>query len=128
MITREFEPSPRVAEYRRVLRKHRWLMTGIFLLTVLTVAIWTFVQVTIYQAVADPDRPEPPRVLNIQDVTPVGAMSAGPRVLPTQYGVRPGGRRRALAAESQSARPTGARRRAGASRALGGPRAERGWS
>ncbi len=87
MVTREHEPQPRVADYRRVLRKHRWLITGIFLLTVFTVGIWTFVQVPIYQAVATIlIEPEPPRVLNIQDVTPVGAMSAwDPAFYPTQY-------------------------------------------
>lgn len=87
MVTRELEPQPRIADYRRVLRKHRWLMTGLFLLAVLTVAIWTFLQVPIYQAVATIlIEPEPPRVLNIQDVTPVGAMSPwDPAFYPTQY-------------------------------------------
>ena len=87
MVTREVESQPRVADYRRVLRKHRWLITGMFLLTVLTVAIWTFVQVPIYQAAATIlIEPEPPRVLNIQDVTPVGAMSPwDPAFYPTQY-------------------------------------------
>jgi uncharacterized protein involved in exopolysaccharide biosynthesis len=76
-----------MADYRRVLRKHRWLMTGLFLLTVLTVAIWTFLQVPIYQAVATIlIEPEPPKILNIQDVTPVGAMSPwDPAFYPTQY-------------------------------------------
>jgi succinoglycan biosynthesis transport protein ExoP len=87
MVTREVELQPRVGDYRRVLRKHRWLITGIFLLTVLTVAIWTFVQIPIYQAAATIlIEPEPPRVLNIQDVTPVGAMSPyDPAFYPTQY-------------------------------------------
>ena len=87
MVTREFESQPRVADYRRVLRKHRWLITGIFLLTVLTVAIWTFIQVPIYQAAATIlIEPEPPKVLNIQDVTPLGAMSPyDPAFYPTQY-------------------------------------------
>ena len=87
MVTRELEPQPRIADYRRVLRKHRWLITGIFLLTVLTVGIWTFIQVPIYQAVATIlIEPEPPKVLNIQDVTPVGAMSPwDPAFYPTQY-------------------------------------------
>lgn len=87
MVTREPEPQPRIADYRRVLRKHRWLITGIFLLTVLTVGIWTFTQVPIYQAVTTIlIEPEPPKVLNIQDVTPVGAMSAwDPAFYPTQY-------------------------------------------
>ena len=87
MVTREIESQPRVADYRRVLRKHRWLITGIFVLTVLTVAIWTFTQVPIYQAAATIlIEPEPPKVLNIQDVTPVGAMSPyDPAFYPTQY-------------------------------------------
>jgi uncharacterized protein involved in exopolysaccharide biosynthesis len=87
MVTHEVEPQPRVADYRRVLRKHRWLMIGIFLLTVLTVAIWSFLQIPIYQAIATIlIEPEPPKVLNIQDVTPVGAMSPyDPAFYPTQY-------------------------------------------
>jgi uncharacterized protein involved in exopolysaccharide biosynthesis len=87
MVTQEHEPQSRVGDYRRVLRKHRWLMTGIFLLAVLTVAVWTFTQVPIYQAVATVMiEPEPPRVLNIQDVTPVGALSPwDPAFYPTQY-------------------------------------------
>lgn len=87
MVTREFEASPRVADYRRVLRKHRWLMTGIFLLTVLTAAIGTFRQTPIYQAAATIlIEPEPPRVLSIQDVTPIGAGSSwDPAFYPTQY-------------------------------------------
>jgi polysaccharide biosynthesis transport protein len=87
MVTREVEPQPRIADYRRVLRKHRWLMTGIFLLTVLTVGIWTFTQVPIYLAAATiMIEPEPPKVLNIQDVTPLGAMSPyDPAFYPTQY-------------------------------------------
>ena len=87
MVTREFEPSSRVVDYRRVLRKHRWLMTGIFLLTVLTVAIGTFLETPIYQAVATIlIEPEPPKVLSIQDVTPVGAGSSwDPAFYPTQY-------------------------------------------
>ena len=81
------EIGPRIADSRRVLRKHRWLMTGIFLLTVLTVGIWTFTQVPIYLAAATiMIEPEPPKVLNIQDVTPVGAMSPwDPAFYPTQY-------------------------------------------
>src|SRR5689334_13135023 len=90
MVTREVDSQPRVADVRRVLRKHRWLITGIFLLTVLTVAIWTFVQVPIYQAAATIlIEPEPPKVLNIQDVTPLGAMSPyDPAFYPNQYHIR----------------------------------------
>ena len=85
MAVRERESDVRVADYRRLLRKHRWLMTGIFLLTVLTAAIWTFVQVPIYQAVATIlIDPEPPKVLNIQDVVPMGGASDR-NFYPTQY-------------------------------------------
>jgi polysaccharide biosynthesis transport protein len=85
MMERERETQPRAADYRRLLRKHRWLMTGIFLLTVLTAAIWTFVQVPIYEAVATIlIDPEPPKVLNIQDVIPMGGASDR-NFYPTQY-------------------------------------------
>jgi uncharacterized protein involved in exopolysaccharide biosynthesis len=87
MVTPESESPVRVADYRRVLRKHRWLITGLFLLTVLSVGIWTFTQVPIYQASATIlIEPEAPKVLNIQDVTPIGAMSPyDPAFYPTQY-------------------------------------------
>ena len=87
MVTPESESQVRVADYRRVLRKHRWLITGLFLLTVLSVGIWTFTQVPIYQASATIlIEPEAPKVLNIQDVTPIGAMSPyDPAFYPTQY-------------------------------------------
>jgi polysaccharide biosynthesis transport protein len=61
-------------DYYRTLRKHRWLVCGLFLATVLTVAIWSFLQTPIYQATATVlIEPEPPKVLNIQDVTPIGS-------------------------------------------------------
>jgi succinoglycan biosynthesis transport protein ExoP len=85
MAGREREAQSRGADYRRLLRKHRWLMTGIFLLTVLTAAIWTFLQVPIYEAVATVlIEPEPPKVLNIQDVVPMGGASDR-NFYPTQY-------------------------------------------
>ena len=85
MVGREREAPSQGADYRRLLRKHRWLMTGIFLLTVLTAAIWTFVQVPIYEAVATIlIEPEPPKVLNIQDVVPMGGASDR-NFYPTQY-------------------------------------------
>ena len=85
MAGREREAQSQAADYRRLLRKHRWLMTGIFLLTVLTAAIWTFVQVPIYEAVATIlIEPEPPKVLNIQDVVPMGGASDR-NFYPTQY-------------------------------------------
>jgi len=86
MVAREHEAQPSGTNYRRLLRKHRWLMTGIFLLTVLTVAIWTFVQVPIYEAVATIlIDPEPPKVLNIQDVVPIGGGMWDRNFYPTQY-------------------------------------------
>ena len=70
------EPREREAhlkDYLRILRKHRWLIAGLFLVTVLTVAIWTFLQTPIYQASATVlIEPEPPKVLNIQEVSPMG--------------------------------------------------------
>src|SRR6266498_2579284 len=83
----ETEPTKPLADYLKVLRKHRWLITGVFLVTVVTVAIWTFLQVPIFQAVATVlIDPEPPKVLNIQEVTPMGAAGAwDPNYYPTQY-------------------------------------------
>jgi uncharacterized protein involved in exopolysaccharide biosynthesis len=61
-------------DYYRILRKHRYLVAGLFLVTVFSVAVWSFVQTPIYQASATVlIEPEPPRVLNIQEVTPIGA-------------------------------------------------------
>jgi polysaccharide biosynthesis transport protein len=77
-------------DYRTILVKHWWLVTAVFLITVVTVAIWVFGQVPIYQAsttvLIDP---EPPRVLNIQDVAPIGAAGVdyqgAQSYYPTQY-------------------------------------------
>jgi succinoglycan biosynthesis transport protein ExoP len=61
-------------DYLRVLRKHRWLITGLFLVTVIAGAIWTFLQTPIYEASATVQiEPEPPKVLNIQEVTTIGS-------------------------------------------------------
>src|SRR6185295_540424 len=61
-------------DYYRTLRKHRWLVCGLFLATVLTVGIYSFVQTPIYQATATVlIEPEPPKVLNIQEVSPIGS-------------------------------------------------------
>jgi succinoglycan biosynthesis transport protein ExoP len=75
MATETFERAreAHLKDYYRLLRKHRWLVIGLFLVTVLTVAIWTFVQTPIYQATATVlIEPEPPKILNIQEVTPIG--------------------------------------------------------
>ena len=61
-------------DYYRTLRKHRWLVAGLFLITVFSVAVWSFVQTPVYQASATVlIEPEPPKVLNIQDVSPIGS-------------------------------------------------------
>jgi uncharacterized protein involved in exopolysaccharide biosynthesis len=61
-------------DYYRTLRKHRWLVCGLFLATVLTFGIYSFVQTPIYQATATVlIEPEPPKVLNIQEVSPIGS-------------------------------------------------------
>jgi len=77
-------------DYRNVLVKHWWLVTAVFLVTVITVAIWVFSQVPIYQATATVlIDPEPPRVLNIQDVAPIGSggveYAGSQSYYPTQY-------------------------------------------
>src|SRR5262245_38711872 len=71
----------------RALRKHRWLAAGVFLLTVVLVGLWSGLQVPIYQSAATVlIDPEPPRVLNIQEVTPIGPASTwDPNYYPTQY-------------------------------------------
>jgi uncharacterized protein involved in exopolysaccharide biosynthesis len=73
-VPREPESDVHLREYLRVVRRHRWLVTGVFLVSVVTAAVWTFLQVPIFQASATVlIDPEPPRVLNIQDVTQMGA-------------------------------------------------------
>src|SRR5262245_16746004 len=74
-------------DYRRVWRKHRWLITGIFLLTVLTVGVWTAQQIPIYRASATiMIDPEAPKFVNLPEVTPLGASAPwDPNYYPTQY-------------------------------------------
>jgi uncharacterized protein involved in exopolysaccharide biosynthesis len=71
-----FEPvrETHLKDYYRILRKHRYLVAGLFLVVVFSVAVWSFVQTPVYQASATVlIEPEPPKVLNIQEVTPIGA-------------------------------------------------------
>src|SRR4029450_6787443 len=84
---RELGSSRNLVDYLRVLRKHRWLITGIFLVTVITVGVWTFRQIPIYQAAATIlIDPEAPKILNIQEVSPMGASAPwDPAFYPTQY-------------------------------------------
>jgi polysaccharide biosynthesis transport protein len=61
-------------DYLRLLRKHRWLILAVFIVTAVTGTIWTFLQTPIYQASATVlIEPELPKVLNIQEVTSPGS-------------------------------------------------------
>jgi len=78
-----------VQQSLHVVRKHRWLITVVTTVIAGTVAVWTLVQVPIYQAASTVlIEPEPPKVLNIQDVTPIGAQDvtgSAPSYYMTQY-------------------------------------------
>jgi uncharacterized protein involved in exopolysaccharide biosynthesis len=84
---REFISERHLADYLQVLRKHQWLITGVFLVAVVTVGVWTFRQTPIYQAAATIlIDPEAPKILNIQEVAPVGASGPwDPAFYPTQH-------------------------------------------
>src|SRR5712692_6937520 len=70
-------------DYVKLLRRHRWLLLAIFLLTVVTVAVWTFTQVPVFQATATVlIEPQAPKVLNIQEITSLGG---GYEYYQTQY-------------------------------------------
>lgn len=75
--------------YLRALRKHRWLALTVFVLVVVAGATWTARQTPIFSAAATVlIEPEPPRVLNIQEVTPLGAMAPwDPNYYATQHEV-----------------------------------------
>jgi polysaccharide biosynthesis transport protein len=78
--------GPSIEHYLRLCGKHRWLIAGVFLVTVVTVAIWTSLQVPMFEAATTVlIEPEPPKVLNIQEVTPIGTSSWDPNYYPTQY-------------------------------------------
>ena len=77
-MTTSERPEPvretHLRDYYRTLRKHRYLVAGLFAITVFSVAVWSFVQTPVYQASATVlIEPEPPKVLNIQEVTTIGA-------------------------------------------------------
>ena len=87
-MIRPSDPESRklAADYLWVLKKHLWLITGVFLVTVVTVALWTFLEVPMYSATATVlIDPEPPKVLNIQEVAPMGTTGWDPNYYPTQY-------------------------------------------
>jgi polysaccharide biosynthesis transport protein len=75
------------ADLLRVLRKHRWLIIGVFLLTVVTVSVWTSQQIPIFRAAATIlIDPEAPKFVSFQEVTPMGASAPwDPNYYPTQY-------------------------------------------
>lgn len=73
-------PSPEreihLRDYLWMLRRHQWLMLAIFAVTVVTTTIWTFLQTPVYEAAARlVIDPEAPRVINIQDVSPIGGLN-----------------------------------------------------
>jgi uncharacterized protein involved in exopolysaccharide biosynthesis len=73
-IARDAAREISLRDVLRIFQKHRFLIVGVFLVTVATVAIWTFTQTPIYQATATVMiDPEAPKFLNIQDVSPLGA-------------------------------------------------------
>lgn len=78
------ESQTRITDYLTILRKHLWLITGIFLVTVITVSIWTFLQTPIFQAAATVMiEPDLPKVLpSIQEVDTI---SSGGDYYTTQY-------------------------------------------
>jgi succinoglycan biosynthesis transport protein ExoP len=72
-----------LSDYVKVLRKHQWLVVGLFLATVVTAAVWTFAQTPQYEGVATIlIEPEAPKVINIQDPTQV---APGQDYYQTQY-------------------------------------------
>src|SRR5947207_7951819 len=75
-LARDPEHQVHLKTYLRILRKHRWTVSGIFLGAVVTAAIWTFTQAPVFQATATVlIDPEAPKVVNIQEVTQMGSPS-----------------------------------------------------
>src|SRR5437762_1984503 len=83
-LPRSVDGRVHVSDYLKLVRKHRWLIGGLFIVTVVTVAVWTFTQTPQYEGVATVlIEPEPPKVLNsIQDVS---AVAPGQDYYQTQY-------------------------------------------
>ncbi|MFQ5872379.1 MAG: GumC family protein [Dehalococcoidia bacterium] len=72
------EEENRLRDCLQVLRKRRWMIVSVFIIVVATAAIRTYLQTPIYQATARVlIDPEPPKILNIQEVTPLSARSQG---------------------------------------------------
>ena len=77
MLTDRALESVHLREYLRILRKHTWLVVACFVVVVGAVAAGTYVQQPIYSAATRAliER-EGPRVVNIQEISPVGGESA----------------------------------------------------
>lgn len=73
VFKREDAPPAQLRDYLRVLRKHWWLMIAVFIVTVVTLTVWTLSAVPIYRASALVlIEPEAPRVLSdIQEVVSI---------------------------------------------------------
>jgi uncharacterized protein involved in exopolysaccharide biosynthesis len=73
-LPQRIEEESQLRDYLKLLRKRRWVMVSVFLIVVATGTIKTYLQTPIYQAsarvVIDP---EPPKILNIQEITPFAA-------------------------------------------------------
>jgi uncharacterized protein involved in exopolysaccharide biosynthesis len=83
MTISDTEHEFHLLDYVKLLRRHRWLFAVVFLLTVVTVAVWTYTQVPLFQATATVlIEPQAPKVLNIQEVTSLGG---GYEYYQTQY-------------------------------------------
>lgn len=81
---RESGADVHLKDHLRLLLRHRWLITAVFVVTAVTGALWTFLQTPIYQAAATVlIEPELPKVLNIQEVTSIG--SGAMEYYKTQY-------------------------------------------
>jgi len=89
--TAEIENRPQWEQYLLIARKHAWLIATVAVAVAITAVVWILLQTPIFQAsVTILIEPEPPKVLNIQDVTPIGAIaqdSSGstPSYYTTQY-------------------------------------------
>ncbi len=77
MLSDHVIESVHLREYLRIVRKHVWLVVACFVVVVGAVAMATYVQQPIYSAATRAliER-EGPRVVNIQEVTPLGGESA----------------------------------------------------
>lgn len=67
----EHKKDPHLRDYWQVLRKHRWIVLTCFLVTVITVATATFVQQSVYKAIATIQIDKAvPNVLKFEEVSP----------------------------------------------------------